>query len=108
MSASEEQGEVDFFKEHENTETHNESSVHTEGNSVSVCDSISNNDNEDKSTLKDSLEIAANSFGPSVKLSDTTSSLTSERKPTTIGVRKVQNKRTGVCILMLYLFIIYV
>ncbi|OAD52601.1 ADP-ribosylation factor GTPase-activating protein 2 [Eufriesea mexicana] len=95
VSASEEQGEIDFFKEHENTEAHhNESSLHTEGNSVSVCDSISNNDNEDKSNQKDNLEIAANSLGPTVKLSDTTSNLISERKPT-IGVRKVQNKRTG-------------
>ncbi|XP_043521260.1 ADP-ribosylation factor GTPase-activating protein 2 isoform X1 [Frieseomelitta varia] len=94
-STVEEQGEVDFFKEHENTEVyHNQSSVHIEGNSVPASNSISNNDNEDKSNQKDSLETATNSLGPTVKLSDSTSNLVSERKPT-IGIRKIQNKRSG-------------
>lgn len=87
---------------------HNQSSVHAEGNSVPASNSISNNDNEDKNNQKDSLETAANSLGPTVKLSDSTSNLVSERKPT-IGIRKIQNKRSGVCIQMiLYLFITYV
>ena len=85
---------------------HNQSSVHAEGNSVPASNSISNN--EDKSNQKDSLETATNSLGPTVKLSESTSNLVSERKPT-IGIRKIQNKRSGVCIQMiLYLFIIYV
>ncbi|KAK9305364.1 hypothetical protein QLX08_003613 [Tetragonisca angustula] len=92
-STVEEQGEVDFFKEHENTEVyHNQSSVHAEGNSVPASNSISNN--EDKSNQKDSLETATNSLGPTVKLSESTSNLVSERKPT-IGIRKIQNKRSG-------------
>ncbi|XP_043521262.1 ADP-ribosylation factor GTPase-activating protein 2 isoform X3 [Frieseomelitta varia] len=71
-----------------------EEQVHIEGNSVPASNSISNNDNEDKSNQKDSLETATNSLGPTVKLSDSTSNLVSERKPT-IGIRKIQNKRSG-------------
>ncbi|XP_006608831.1 ADP-ribosylation factor GTPase-activating protein 2 isoform X2 [Apis dorsata] len=92
---SEEQGEIDFFKEHENTEAHNKSSMYTEENSVSnssICNSILNNEN--KNNQKDCLESAANSLGPTVKLSDSTSNLISERK-STIGVRKIQNKRSS-------------
>ncbi|XP_017793731.1 PREDICTED: ADP-ribosylation factor GTPase-activating protein 2 isoform X2 [Habropoda laboriosa] len=94
-SASEEQGDIDFFKEHENVEAHhNESLTHAEGNLVSASNSVSNNDNEEKNNQKDSLENAGNFLGPTVKLSDHTSHLISERKPT-IGGRKIQNKRTG-------------
>ncbi|XP_068987312.1 ADP-ribosylation factor GTPase-activating protein 2 isoform X1 [Bombus flavifrons] len=93
-STSEEQGEVDFFKEHETAEIYHQSSVYPEGNSVPASNSVSINDNEDKNNQKDSLETAANSLGPTVKLSDSTSNLVSERKPT-IGVRKVPNKRSG-------------
>lgn len=106
---SEEQGEIDFFKEHENTEAHNKSSMYTEENLVSnssICNSILNN--EDKNNQKDCLESAANSLGPTVKLSDSTSNFISERK-STIGVRKIQNKRSGVCIMHTIdlLFILY-
>ncbi|XP_012342301.1 ADP-ribosylation factor GTPase-activating protein 2 isoform X1 [Apis florea] len=87
---SEEQDEIDFFKEHENTEAYNKSSMNTEENSVS--NSILNNEN--KNNQKDCLESAVNSLGPTVKLSDSTSNLISERK-STIGVRKIQNKRSG-------------
>ncbi|KAK9305362.1 hypothetical protein QLX08_003613 [Tetragonisca angustula] len=69
-----------------------EEQVHAEGNSVPASNSISNN--EDKSNQKDSLETATNSLGPTVKLSESTSNLVSERKPT-IGIRKIQNKRSG-------------
>ncbi|XP_043584513.1 ADP-ribosylation factor GTPase-activating protein 2 isoform X1 [Bombus pyrosoma] len=93
-STSEEQGEVDFFKEHESAEVYHQSSVYPEGNLVPASNSVSINDNEDKNNQKDSLETAANSLGPTVKLSDSTSNLVSERKPT-IGVRKVPNKRSG-------------
>ncbi|XP_012246684.1 ADP-ribosylation factor GTPase-activating protein 2 isoform X2 [Bombus impatiens] len=93
-STSEEQGEVDFFKEHETAEIYHQSSVYPEGNSVPAANSVSINDTEDKNNQKDSLEAAANSLGPTVKLSDSTSNLVSERKPT-IGVRQVPNKRSG-------------
>ncbi|XP_050575893.1 ADP-ribosylation factor GTPase-activating protein 2 isoform X1 [Bombus affinis] len=93
-STSEEQAEVDFFKEHESTEIYHQSSLCPEGNSVPASNSVSVNDNEDKNNQKDSLETAANSLGPTVKLSDSTSNLVSERK-STIGVRKVSNKRSG-------------
>ncbi|CAK9825135.1 ADP-ribosylation factor GTPase-activating protein 2 [Anthophora retusa] len=70
ISTSEEQGDIDFFKEHESVDAHqNESSTYVEGNLVSANNSIPNNDNEEKNNQKDSSEIA--------------------------GVRKVQNKRTG-------------
>ncbi|XP_050496083.1 ADP-ribosylation factor GTPase-activating protein 2 isoform X1 [Bombus huntii] len=93
-STSEEQGEIDFFKEHETAEIYHQSSVYPEGNSVPASNSVSINDTEDKNNQKDSLEAAANSLGPTVKLSDSTSNLVSERKPT-IGVRQVPNKRSG-------------
>lgn len=101
---SEEQDEIDFFKEHENTEAYNKSSMNTEENSVS--NSILNNEN--KNNQKDCLESAVNSLGPTVKLSDSTSNLISERK-STIGVRKIQNKRSGVCIMhtINLLFVLY-
>lgn len=92
---TEEQAEIDFFKEHENSELHhNESLVHDEANLISLSNSVSHNDNVDKNNQKDMSDITANSLGPSVKLSDSTSSLISERKPT-IGVRKAQAKRPG-------------
>ncbi|XP_076749225.1 ADP-ribosylation factor GTPase activating protein 3 isoform X2 [Xylocopa sonorina] len=94
-STAEEQAEIDFFKEHENIETHhNDSLAHTEGNSVSTNNSITNNDNEEKNNKKEAPETTANLLGPTVKLSDPTLNVLSERK-STIGVRRVQNKRTG-------------
>ncbi|XP_060831544.1 ADP-ribosylation factor GTPase-activating protein 2 isoform X3 [Bombus pascuorum] len=93
-TTSEEQGEIDFFKEHESAEIYHQSSVYPEGNSVPASNSVSINDNEDKNNQKDSLETAASSLGPTVKLSDSTSNLVSQRK-STIGVRKVPNKRSG-------------
>ncbi|CAL7944993.1 unnamed protein product [Xylocopa violacea] len=94
-STAEEQAEIDFFKEHENIETHhNDSLAHAEGNSVPANNSIANNDNEEKSNKKEVSEITTNLLGPTVKLSDPTLNVIPERKPT-IGVRRVQNKRTG-------------
>ncbi|XP_012140847.2 ADP-ribosylation factor GTPase activating protein 3 isoform X2 [Megachile rotundata] len=94
-STAEEHGEIDFFKEHENSELHhNESLVHDEANLISLSNSVSHNENVDKNNQKDMPDITANSLGPSVKLSDSTSSLISERKPT-IGGRKAQAKRPG-------------
>ncbi|XP_026670944.1 ADP-ribosylation factor GTPase-activating protein 3 isoform X1 [Ceratina calcarata] len=93
-SASGEQPEVDFFKEHENIEArHNESPVHTEENSILASNSIQNDDSGEKSNGKGSSDIGANSLGPTVKLSDPTPVVVPERKPT-IGGRKVQNRRT--------------
>lgn len=95
---SEEQSEIDFFKEHENFELrHNESSIHAEGNSFTAASLVSDNDNLEKSSLAVTSEVASNSLGPSVKLSNTPSNSISERK-STIGVRKIQNKRPGVSI----------
>ncbi|XP_034196221.1 ADP-ribosylation factor GTPase activating protein 3 isoform X1 [Osmia lignaria lignaria] len=94
-STSEEQGEIDFFKEHENFEVHhNESSVPLETNSISLFNSIPHNDNEDKNNQKDMPDMPSNFLGPTVKLSDSTSNLIPERK-STIGGRKVQAKRPG-------------
>ncbi|XP_076179108.1 ADP-ribosylation factor GTPase activating protein 3 isoform X2 [Ptiloglossa arizonensis] len=94
-SMSEEQSEIDFFKEQENFELrHNESSIHAEGNSFTAASLVSDNDNLEKSSLAVTSEVASNSLGPSVKLSNTPSNSISERK-STIGVRKIQNKRPG-------------
>ncbi|XP_076626671.1 ADP-ribosylation factor GTPase activating protein 3 isoform X1 [Colletes latitarsis] len=94
-SMSEEQSEIDFFKEHENFELdHTESITHSEGNSVTTVNLVPNNDNFEKNSQKVISEVTSQFLGPTVKLSDTTVNSLSERKPT-IGVRKVQNKRSG-------------
>ncbi|XP_076665383.1 ADP-ribosylation factor GTPase activating protein 3 isoform X2 [Andrena cerasifolii] len=93
--ASEEQSEIDFFKEHENFELHSKDSlVHAEGNSVPVPSCLLNNQNLAKSDENVTSEVASNSLGPTVKLSDPASNLASGRK-STIGARKVQTKRPG-------------
>ncbi|XP_076644933.1 ADP-ribosylation factor GTPase activating protein 3 isoform X1 [Halictus rubicundus] len=90
---SEDPTEVDFFKEHENFELHsNESSTHIEGNSVSLSNSLSANDNVEKSNQKGTLEVESNSLAPTVKLSDSIRNSVPERK-STIGVRKIQTKK---------------
>ncbi|XP_015431126.1 PREDICTED: ADP-ribosylation factor GTPase-activating protein 2 [Dufourea novaeangliae] len=92
---SEEHNEVDFFKEHENLDLHdNESSTHMEGNSQSTLNSVPVNDNIEKSNQKNIPEVASNALGPTVKLSDSTSNSVLERK-STIGVRKVMSKKPG-------------
>ncbi|XP_053976187.1 ADP-ribosylation factor GTPase-activating protein 2 isoform X2 [Hylaeus anthracinus] len=94
-STSEEQTEIDFFKEHENFELHhNESPTLSDGNLVSAANLVPNNDNLEKNNQKVISEVASNSLGPTVKLSDTTTNSFSERK-STIGVRKIQTKRPG-------------
>ncbi|XP_031836641.2 ADP-ribosylation factor GTPase activating protein 3 isoform X1 [Nomia melanderi] len=94
-SMLEEHNEIDFFKEHENFDLNsNESSTFIEENSVSVTNSVSANDNIEKDNQKVVPEIGSNSLGPTVKLSDSTSSSIPERK-STIGVRKAQIKKPG-------------
>ncbi|XP_043256003.1 ADP-ribosylation factor GTPase-activating protein 2 isoform X2 [Colletes gigas] len=94
-SMSEEQSEIDFFKEHENFELdHTESITNIEGNSITTANLVPNNDNFEKNNQKVISEVTSQFLGPTVKLSDTTVNSLSERKPT-IGGRKVQNKRSG-------------
>lgn len=89
---SEEANELDFFKQHENLDSHQtETIIPTEEKAFLTPNTVSNNDNMEK----DASEIASNCLGPSVKLSDSTSNAQSERKPT-IGRRTVQSKKTGV------------
>ncbi|XP_032671575.1 ADP-ribosylation factor GTPase-activating protein 3 isoform X2 [Odontomachus brunneus] len=84
---SEEANELDFFKQHENLNSHQtETIIPTEEKAFLTP----NNDNLEK----DASEIASNCLGPSVKLSDPISNAQSERKPT-IGRRIVQSKKTG-------------
>lgn len=96
LQVSEEHNEPDFFKEHENFDLHRtDSSPPVDGSSLSASSSLLNN--VEKNSEKFMSEVASNSLGPTVKLSDPTTNLISERK-STIGVRKVQNKRPGVSV----------
>ncbi|KAI4495549.1 hypothetical protein M0802_008561 [Mischocyttarus mexicanus] len=91
---AEESKEVDFFQEHENFDLNlDESNIPIEEKVIS--NSAMQQENVKKSDTSTSSNIVLNSVGPSVKLSESTSSTQSERK-STIGVRKVQSKRPGV------------
>ncbi|XP_047366229.1 ADP-ribosylation factor GTPase-activating protein 2 isoform X1 [Vespa velutina] len=90
---TEESNDVDFFQEHENFDLNlDESNISTEEKIVS--NSTIHKKVIEKSDTSASSEIVLNSLGPSVKLSESVSSVQSERKPT-IGIRKVQSKRPG-------------
>ncbi|XP_014488595.1 PREDICTED: ADP-ribosylation factor GTPase-activating protein 3 isoform X2 [Dinoponera quadriceps] len=87
---TEEANELDFFKQHENIDSHQpEAIIPTE--EKAFLTPVSNNDNTESGIPP---EVASNCLGPSVKLSDPTSNVQSERKPT-IGRRTVQSKKAG-------------
>lgn len=87
----EEVNEPDFFKQHENVESHKiETIIPTEEKAFLAPNATSTGDNIEKNTP----EVASSSLGPSVKLSDSISSTQAERKPT-IGRRTAQTKRPG-------------
>jgi len=87
-AVSEETNELDFFKEHENLDSHEIEA--TIGKAYLASNVVPNNDNVEKNAL----ETASNCLGPSVKLFESTSNIQTERKPT-IGCRTVQSKRPG-------------
>lgn len=89
---SEEANELDFFKEHENSDLiQDEMIIPTEEKAFLIPNTVPSDD----STEKSAPEIASNSMGPSIKLFDSTSNnMQSERKPT-IGGRTAQSKRPG-------------
>ncbi|EFN85501.1 ADP-ribosylation factor GTPase-activating protein 2 isoform X2 [Harpegnathos saltator] len=88
---SEETNELDFFKQHENLDSHQpETIIPTEEKAFLASNAVSYNDNTERNTS----EIASNCLGPSVKLSDSTSNIQFERK-STIGRRTVQSKKAG-------------
>lgn len=96
---AEESNDVDFFQEHENFDLNlDESNIPTEEKIVS--NSTIHKEGIEKNDTNTSSEIVLNSLGPSVKLSESISSVQSERKPT-IGIRKVQSKRPGVSMFIL-------
>lgn len=84
--------EVDFFTEHDNFDELKPTPVIKKKSLV-----IDNEFSDIKTELKTQItpDILANSFGPSVKLSDSASTLQNERK-STIGGRKIQQKKPGV------------
>lgn len=88
----EETNELDFFKQHENLDSHQNKTLSSTEDKTSLTSGVlSNCDNIEKSTS----EAASNYLGPSVKLSDHTSNVQHERK-STIGCRKAQSGRSGV------------
>lgn len=103
---AEESNDVDFFQEHENFDLNlDESNIPTEEKIVS--NSTIHKEGIEKNDTNTSSEIVLNSLGPSVKLSESISSVQSERKPT-IGIRKVQSKRPGVSMFILFRYSITV
>lgn len=90
---TEESNEVDFFEEHETFDLHsNEPNIPTEEKTISNPTTCK--EDTEKNETNTSGDVVLNSVGPSVKLSESLSSLQSERKPT-IGGRKIQSKRPG-------------
>ncbi|KAF7996525.1 hypothetical protein HCN44_002157 [Aphidius gifuensis] len=87
----EETPEVDFFTEHDNFDELKPTPVIQQKPLV-----IDNEQSVNKTELKTQItpDTLANSFGPSVKLSDSVSTLQNERK-STIGGRKIQQKKPG-------------
>lgn len=103
---TEESNDVDFFQEHENFDLNlDESNIPTEEKIVS--NSTIHKEDIEKSDTNASSDIVLNSLGPSVKLSESIPSVQSERKPT-IGIRKVQSKRPGVSMFILFQYSIIV
>lgn len=90
---SEEANDLDFFKQHENLDSHqSETIIPTEEKAFLAPNVVPTDDNTEE---KSASEIASKCLGPSVKLSDSISSAQAERKPT-IGRRTAQTKRPGV------------
>ncbi|EZA50919.1 ADP-ribosylation factor GTPase-activating protein 2 isoform X2 [Ooceraea biroi] len=89
-AASEETSELDFFKQHETSGSHeNEATIPIEEKAYLTPNAVPNNDSVEKSASE-----TANCSEPSVKLFESTSNIQAERKPT-IGGRTVQSKRPG-------------
>ncbi|CAL1683414.1 unnamed protein product [Lasius platythorax] len=87
----EETNELDFFKQHENLDLHQNSTVISmEEKAFLAPNTVPNVD----STEKSAPEVVSNSLGPSVKLFDPVSNEQTARKPT-IGCRTAQSKRPG-------------
>ncbi|XP_015607671.1 ADP-ribosylation factor GTPase-activating protein 2 isoform X2 [Cephus cinctus] len=86
--------EVDFFKEHENFElSSNESTAPIVEKPIPLSNPVLSSEKIAGSSLSHASE-APSTIGPTVKLFDSSVSSQSDRKPT-IGIRKVQPKRSG-------------
>lgn len=90
-AVNDETPEVDFFTEHDNFDE-----LKTTQDIQQKTITTVNEQSDIKTELKSQItpDTLANSFGPSVKLSDSVSTVQNERK-STIGGRKIQQKKPG-------------